>query len=75
MALSPPALMVLHTWNQKLDAHAHVHAVVPGLRTGARRQRSSLRPAGWRCNFTIGRYLVDADQLRQRLPRDLSTWP
>ncbi len=24
------AVMVLHTWNQKLDAHAHVHAVVPG---------------------------------------------
>ena len=26
----PAALLVLHTWNQKLDAHAHVHAVVPG---------------------------------------------
>jgi hypothetical protein len=26
----PAALMVLHTWNQKLEAHAHVHAVVPG---------------------------------------------
>ena len=24
------ALMVSHTWNQKLDAHGHVHAVVPG---------------------------------------------
>ena len=24
------AAMVLHTWNQKLDAHIHVHAVVPG---------------------------------------------
>lgn len=24
------AAMVLHTWNQKLDAHVHVHAVVPG---------------------------------------------
>lgn len=24
------ALMVLHTWNQKLDAHWHVHALVPG---------------------------------------------
>ena len=24
------AAMVLHTWNQKLDAHTHVHAVVPG---------------------------------------------
>ena len=26
----PAALMVLHTWNQKLDAHWHVHALVPG---------------------------------------------
>lgn len=26
----PAALMVLHTWNQKLESHAHVHAVVPG---------------------------------------------
>jgi len=24
------AVMVLHTWNQKLEAHAHVHALVPG---------------------------------------------
>ena len=24
------ASMVLHTWNQKLDSHIHVHAVVPG---------------------------------------------
>lgn len=24
------AAMALHTWNQKLDAHVHVHAVVPG---------------------------------------------
>ncbi len=33
--VDPAALMVLPTWNQKLDAHAHVHAVVPdgiGLR-------------------------------------------
>ena len=26
----PAALMVLHTWNQRLDPHGHVHAVVPG---------------------------------------------
>jgi len=26
----PAALMVLHTWNQRLDAHPHVHALVPG---------------------------------------------
>jgi hypothetical protein len=26
----PAALMVLHTWNQELDHHPHLHAVVPG---------------------------------------------
>ena len=28
--IEPAALMVLHTWNQELDHHAHVHALVPG---------------------------------------------
>lgn len=26
----PAALMVLHTWNQQLDHHPHVHTLVPG---------------------------------------------
>jgi hypothetical protein len=26
----PAALMVLHTWNQRLGTHPHVHALVPG---------------------------------------------
>jgi hypothetical protein len=26
----PAALMLLHTWNQELDHHPHLHAVVPG---------------------------------------------
>ena len=26
----PAALMVLHTWNQELDHHPHLHAIVPG---------------------------------------------
>ena len=26
----PAVMMVLHTWNQRLDAHWHVHCVVPG---------------------------------------------
>ena len=29
-AYEAAAAMVLHTWNQHLDAHVHVHAVVPG---------------------------------------------
>lgn len=28
--IEPAALMVLHTWNQELDHHVHVHALVPG---------------------------------------------
>lgn len=27
---APAALMVLHTWNQRLEHHPHVHALVPG---------------------------------------------
>jgi hypothetical protein len=30
LGCEPAALMVLHTWNQRLDHHPHVHAVVPG---------------------------------------------
>ncbi len=57
------ALMVLHTWNQKLDAHAHVHAVVPG-------GGPALDGSGWRVSqragdpTSAGYYLVDADELR-----------
>lgn len=59
----PAALMVLHTWNQKLDAHAHVHVVVSGGGPG-------LEGYDWRVALkdndaaTAGRYLVDADELR-----------
>jgi hypothetical protein len=28
--IEPAALLVLHTWNQELDHHPHVHALVPG---------------------------------------------
>ena len=30
VGIEPAALMVLHTWNQELDHHPHVHALVPG---------------------------------------------
>lgn len=61
----PAALMVLHTWNQKLEAHAHVHAVVPGggpTRDG-RGWVSSRRPDA--PEGTSDRYLVDAVALRR----------
>jgi Putative transposase len=28
--IEPAATMVLHTWNQRLEHHPHVHAIVPG---------------------------------------------
>jgi len=60
----PAALMVLHTWNQKLDAHAHVHVVVPGC--GPALDGSGVRFAQRGDDGTSrGRYLVDAEQLRQ----------
>lgn len=60
------AAMVLHTWNQKLEPHVHVHAVVPGggpsLRGEHRWVTSHRRdvPQG------VAAYLVNADDLRQR---------
>ena len=60
------AAMVLHTWNQKLEPHAHVHALVPGggpSLNGERRWVTSRRPRVKTCD---GKYLVDADELRLR---------
>ena len=72
----PAAMMVLHTWNQRLDAHWHVHALVPGAGPGL--DDEGLAKAGWKesrrpldvaaadsqaeCD---SRYLVDAVHLRQ----------
>lgn len=63
------AVMVLHTWNQKLEPHAHVHALVPAggpaLR-GPPRWVRSRRPNVPHCD---GRYLVDAEALRTTFRR------
>ena len=57
------ALMVLHTWNQKLDAHAHLHAVVPSC--GPSLDDGQMRWAQrGEDESTRGRYLVDAEELR-----------
>ncbi len=58
------AAMMLHTWNQKLESHVHVHAFVPGggpsLQDGEK-WISSHPPA----HETQNRFwLVDADELR-----------
>lgn len=58
------AAIVLHTWNQKLEAHAHVHALVPGggpSLTGERRWITSCRPDVPQCD---GRYLCSSEQLK-----------
>lgn len=61
------AAMVLHTWNQKLDAHAHVHALVPGGGPALDSSRpgwiSSRKRNGKPCSAP---YLVDAKELRTR---------
>jgi hypothetical protein len=60
----PAAVMVLHTWNQKLEPHAHVHALVPGggpALQGPSRWGRGQRPNVPHCD---GRYLVDAEVLK-----------
>lgn len=52
------ALMTLHTWNQRLEAHGHVHAVVPG-------GGPALDGSGWKTSSRNGRCLVDAVSLRR----------
>lgn len=58
------AAMVLHTWNQKLEAHVHVHALVPGggpSLHGDRRWIKSRRPNVPQCD---GRYLCNSEDLK-----------
>ena len=58
------AAMVLHTWNQKLEPHAHVHALVPGggpALAGDRRWIKSRRPHVKQCD---GKYLCDSEELK-----------
>ena len=80
----PAALMVLHSWNQKLEAHGHVHAVVPGggpaldgsgWRTSQRRPEESngtsaeVSAAASGSSDTAS-YLVDAIALRRCYRRE-----
>ena len=65
----PAALMVLHTWNQKLESHGHVHAVVPGggpAIDGSGWVNSHLRGVSHSSgDYSSGAYLVDAVNLRR----------
>jgi hypothetical protein len=60
------AAMVLHTWNQMLEAHAHLHAMVPGggpSLCGDRRWIKSRRPHVKHCD---GKYLCDSEELKSK---------
>lgn len=60
------AAMVLHTWNQMLEAHAHLHAMVPGggpALTGDHRWITSRRPRVKQCD---GNYLCDSEELKSK---------
>ena len=59
----PAALMVLHTWNQKLEAHWHVHVLVPGA--GPAVHGEGIRHATAPPEFPHDHYLVDAIDLRR----------
>lgn len=63
----PAAMMVLHTWNQKLDSHWHVHALVPGggpdLLDGSWNKATAPVVQGYADDRA---YLVDAINLRRR---------
>ena len=61
----PAAMSVLHTWNQKLEAHWHVHLLVPG-------EGPCLNGAGWKqatappdAKNSDGFHLVRATALRE----------
>jgi len=59
----PAAQMVLHTWNQKLDAHSHVHAVVPACGLSVDNETLAWAQKG-DDSSTRGKYLVDPVTLR-----------
>ncbi|XZE52890.1 IS91 family transposase [Planctomycetaceae bacterium SH139] len=60
----PAAIMVLHTWNQKLEAHWHVHALVPGSGPGVRNNQWKSSTAPPDSGLSDNHYLVDAINLR-----------
>ena len=58
----PAAMMVLHTWNQQLAAHWHVHALVPGV--GPALEGDGVKQATSPWGNPERAYLVDAINLR-----------
>jgi Putative transposase/Transposase zinc-binding domain len=66
----PAAISVLHTWNQKLEAHWHVHMLVPGEGPSIDRNGNGVREwkqatASEKAKNSDGFYLVDGEGLRE----------
>jgi len=61
----PASMMVLHTWNQRLDSHWHVHALVPGAGPSLSSDdwKEAEAPPG--AANSDGYYLVKAETLRE----------
>jgi hypothetical protein len=59
----PAAIAVLHTWNQRLDSHWHVHLLVPGEGPGIKRPGWRKSQAPPEAKNSDGYYLVDAERL------------
>ena len=58
------ALLVLHTWNQQLEHHPHVHAVVPAGGPSLQNPDAWKTAAAPRDRSWITRWLVNADTLK-----------
>ncbi|MCO8123284.1 transposase [Stieleria sp. TO1_6] len=61
----PAGISVLHTWNQKLEAHWHVHLLVPGEGPGITTQAWTRAAAPPDAKNSDGYYLVDVERLRE----------
>ncbi len=63
------AMMVLHTWNQQLRPHWHVHALVPGAGPALEGFQWKQAAAPELAENSDGFYLVDAISLRESFRR------
>ena len=65
----PAAMMVLHTWNQRLGPHWHAHALVPGGGPSLTGKHWKASEAPAEAPHSDGHYLVDAISLRESFRR------
>ena len=60
------AMSVLHTWNQQLESHWHVHLLIPGEGPSLDGQRWEKATSPPHARNSDGFYLVDVEKLRER---------